>query len=121
MTRGLMEMTQMGVAAGAQPLTFLGIAGVGDLMATSASRLSRNYRVGIGLAQGRKLNEVLAEIGQASEGVPTSIAAGALARKYGIATPLFDTIHDVIHKGLAPKNAVVELMTRPPRDESLGP
>jgi len=117
MTRGLMEMTQIGVAAGAQALTFLGIAGVGDLMATSASRLSRNYRVGVGLAKGEPLEAVLREIGQAAEGVPTSIAAYALARRYGVATPLFDTIHDVIHNGLNPKVAVTELMRRPPKDE----
>jgi glycerol-3-phosphate dehydrogenase (NAD(P)+) len=118
MTRGLMEMTQIGVAAGAQPLTFLGIAGVGDLMATSASRLSRNYRVGVGLAHGETLESVLLEIGQAAEGVPTSIAAFSLARKYNVITPLFDTIHDVIHNGLAPKSAVSELMRRPPKDET---
>ena len=118
MTRGLMEMTQIGVAAGAQPLTFLGIAGVGDLMATSGSRLSRNYRVGIGLAHGQKLAEVLAKIGQAAEGVPTSVAAYSLARKHTVTTPLFDTIHDVIHNGLDPKSAVIGLMSRPPRDES---
>jgi glycerol-3-phosphate dehydrogenase (NAD(P)+) len=118
MTRGLMEMTQIGVAAGAQPMTFLGIAGVGDLMATSASKLSRNYRVGMGIAHGDSLISVLSGIGQAAEGVPTSTAAYTLARKLSVTTPLFDTIHDVIHCGLAPKSAVSLLMRRPPRDES---
>jgi glycerol-3-phosphate dehydrogenase (NAD(P)+) len=118
MTRGLMEMTQIGVAGGAQALTFLGIAGVGDLMATSASRLSRNYRVGVGLAHSEPLDNVLAEIGQVAEGVPTSVAAYALARRYSVTTPLFDTIHDVLFAGLAPKTAVAELMKRPPREET---
>ncbi len=120
MTRGLMEMTQIGVAAGAQALTFLGIAGVGDLMATSGSKLSRNYRVGIGLARGEKLKSVLSEIGQAAEGVPTSVAAYAIARRLGVSTPLFDTIHDVILGRLAPNTAVSELMRRPPKDEASG-
>jgi glycerol-3-phosphate dehydrogenase (NAD(P)+) len=118
MTRGLMEMTQIGVAGGAHALTFLGIAGVGDLMATAAGKLSRNYRVGLGIAQGTPLDKILAGIGQAAEGVPTAIAAYALARRYGVETPLFDTIHDVIHRGLPPANAVIDLMNRPPRDEN---
>ena len=120
MTRGLMEMTQIGVACGAQPLTFLGIAGVGDLMATAAGKLSRNYRVGFGIAEGKTLPETLKEIGQAAEGVPTSIAAYALARSHGDTTPLFDTIHDVLFNGLSPKTAVSALMSRPPKDESGG-
>jgi glycerol-3-phosphate dehydrogenase (NAD(P)+) len=118
MTRGLMEMTQIGVAAGAQPMTFLGIAGVGDLMATSSSRLSRNFRVGIGLAEGKSVSAILAELGQTAEGIPTSIAAYAIARRYHVTTPLFDAIHEVIHGGLSPRNAVSELMSRPPKDES---
>jgi glycerol-3-phosphate dehydrogenase (NAD(P)+) len=120
MTRGLMEMTQIGVAGGAQAMTFLGIAGVGDLMATAAGKLSRNFRVGLGLAEGKSLTEILASIGQAAEGVPTSVAAYGLARKYKVDTPLFDTIHDVIYKGLPPASAVIELMTRPPKDEAGG-
>lgn len=117
MTRGLMEMTQMGIAAGAKPLTFLGLAGVGDLMATAASRLSRNYRVGLGLADHRPLSEVLHELGQVAEGVATSRAAKLLSHRYDIATPLFDAIHDVLFEGKAPQATVEELMSRPARDE----
>lgn len=117
MTRGLMEMTQMGIAAGAKPLTFLGLAGVGDLMATAASRLSRNYRVGLGLASHKPLTSVLHELGQVAEGVATSKAARLLARRYSISTPLFDAIYSVLYEGKAPQATVEELMSRPARDE----
>lgn len=117
MTRGLMEMTQIGLAAGAKPLTFLGLAGVGDLMATAVSRLSRNYRVGLGLAQRKSLEQIQGELGQTAEGIPTAIAARLLARRYNIQTPLFDTLFEVIYKGKSPLAAVTELMARPPRDE----
>lgn len=117
MTRGLMEMTQMGIAAGAKPLTFLGLAGVGDLMATAASRLSRNYRVGLGLADHKPLAGVLHDLGQVAEGVATAHAARLLSRRYDIATPLFDAIYDVLYEGKAPQATVEELMSRPARDE----
>ena len=117
MTRGLMEMTQIGIAAGAKPLTFLGLAGVWDLMATAASRLSRNYRVGLGLADHKPLAGVLHDLGQVAEGVATSRAARLLSRRYNIATPLFDAIYDVLYEGKAPQATVEELMSRPARDE----
>ena len=117
MTRGLMEMTQIGLAAGAKPLTFLGLAGVGDLMATAGSRLSRNYRFGLGLADRKSIEQIQDEIGQIAEGVPTARAARLLARRYNIQTPLFDTLYDVIYRNKSPLAAVTELMQRPPRDE----
>jgi glycerol-3-phosphate dehydrogenase (NAD(P)+) len=117
MTRGLMEMTQIGVAAGAKPLTFLGLAGVGDLMATATSKLSRNYRVGLGLAQRKTIEQILIELRQAAEGVPTAKAVQVLSRRYKVQTPLLDTIYDVIYRAKAPLSAVRELMNRPARDE----
>ncbi len=117
MTRGLMEMTQLGVASGGKALTFLGLSGVGDLMATMASRLSRNYRVGLGLAQRKPIEEILKDLHQAAEGVPTALAARVLSHRYGIATPVLSTIDDVIHNGKSPNVAVEELMGRGPRDE----
>jgi glycerol-3-phosphate dehydrogenase (NAD(P)+) len=117
MTRGLMEMSQLGLAAGAKALTFLGLAGVGDLMATAFSPLSRNYRVGLGLAQRKPLEAVLQEIGQVAEGVPTAKAAILLARRYQTDIPLFETLHDVIYNGKSPSLAVNELMSRPAKDE----
>lgn len=117
MTRGLMEMTQIGVASGAKPLTFLGLAGVGDLIATATSRLSRNYRVGLGLAQRKPIEQILTELRQAAEGVPTALAARLLARRFNVNTPLLEAIHDVIYKAKSPVAAVRELMSRPARDE----
>ena len=117
MTRGLMEMTQLGVAAGGQALTFLGLSGVGDLLATATSRLSRNYRVGLGLAAGKSVAAIHAELHQAAEGIPTARAAQILSRRYGVQTPVFATIHAVLHEGKAPSAAVEELMTRAAREE----
>ncbi len=117
MTRGLMEMTQLGVAAGGQALTFLGLSGVGDLLATATSRLSRNYRVGLGLAAGKSLDAIHAELGQAAEGVPTAQAAGLLSRRYNLQTPVFATINAVLHEGKSAGAAVEELMTRAAREE----
>lgn len=117
MTRGLMEMTQLGVASGGKALTFLGLSGVGDLMATMASRLSRNYRVGLSLAQRKPIDEILKDLHQAAEGVPTALAARVLSQRYRIPTPVLSTINDVIHNGKSPGVAVEELMGRGPRDE----
>jgi len=117
MTRGLMEMTQLGVAAGGKALTFLGLSGVGDLMATSGSKLSRNYRVGLGLAAHKTLEQIQAELHQASEGVPTAIAAQVLSHRHGVQTPVFAAINAVLHMGKSPVLAVEELMTRAAREE----
>ena len=117
MTRGLMEMTQLGVAAGGKALTFLGLSGVGDLMATAGSKLSRNYRVGLGLAENKSREQILTELHQAAEGIPTALAAQVLSRRYGVPTPVFATINAVIHEGLSPLMAVETLMTRAAREE----
>ena len=120
MTRGLMEMTQLGVAAGGKALTFLGLSGVGDLMATTSSTLSRNYRVGLGLAAGKTLPQVLAELHQAAEGIPTARAAQVLSHRHGVQTPVFAAINAVLHDELSPAVAVEELMTRAAREEFPG-
>ena len=117
MTRGLMEMTQLGVAAGGKALTFLGLSGVGDLMATAGSKLSRNYRVGLGLAEGKPREQIIAELHQAAEGIPTARAAQVLSRRHGVQTPVFATINAVINGELSPSVAVEELMTRAAREE----
>lgn len=118
MTRGLAEITRLGVALGADPRTFLGLAGVGDLIATGGSRLSRNYRVGLGLGQGRALNDILREIGQVAEGVPTTRAICTLADRVGVEMPVSRAIYAVLFEG-APVDATIEaLMRRPPRDET---
>ncbi len=117
MTRGLMEMTQIGVAAGGQALTFLGLSGVGDLIATAGSRLSRNYRVGLGLAEGQSVAEILGDLHQAAEGVPTAVAVQHLLHRYGVQAPVFTAIHDVLRGTLTPAAAVHTLMQRTARDE----
>ena len=117
MTRGLLEMTELGVAAGGKALTFLGLSGVGDLIATASSKLSRNYRVGLGLAAGKSLQDVLAELHQAAEGIPTARAAQVLSRRYDVQTPVLAAINAVLHDGLSPSIAVEELMTRASREE----
>jgi len=117
MTRGLMEMTQVGVACGGKALTFLGLSGVGDLMATMASKYSRNYRVGLGLAQRKSLDEVLLEVRQAAEGVPSARAAHVLSNRYRVNTPVLSTIYQVLFEGKSPVVGVDELMTRAAREE----
>ena len=118
MTRGLAEITRLGVALGAQTTTFLGLAGVGDLIATGGSRLSRNYRVGIGLGQVRELAAVLAEIGQVAEGVPTTRAICLLAGRTGIEMPISQALHRVLFEGGSVRDSIPDLMLRPPRDET---
>ena len=117
MTRGLLEMTELGVAAGGKALTFLGLSGVGDLIATASSKLSRNYRVGLGLAAGKSLADVLTELHQAAEGIPTARAAQVLSRRYDVQTPVLAAINAVLYGDLSPSVAVEELMTRAAREE----
>ena len=118
LTRGLAEITRLGVAAGAQPLTFAGNAGLGDLMASCFSALSRNHRVGIALAEGRTLEEAVDALGgEVAEGVTTTPAALGLARAHGVEMPITQLTHRVLFEGLAPKEALGELMARAPRSE----
>jgi glycerol-3-phosphate dehydrogenase (NAD(P)+) len=119
LARGLNEMTRLGMAIGGRMETFLGIAGVGDLIATGASKLSRNYRVGLALGQGRRLEEALLEIGQTTEGVQTSEAALLLAKRHNIEIPLMAAIEGVIRGRIRPRTAVNQLMERTPRAEGM--
>ncbi len=111
-TRGLHEITRLGVAMGARPDTFAGLSGMGDLLATCYSNLSRNYRLGIGLASGRDLKTVLKDLGQIVEGVPTTQAAVRLARELGIEMPIANATHSVLFEGASPIDAVQDLMVR---------
>ena len=117
LTRGLAEITRLGAGIGARRETFMGLAGVGDLMATCASPLSRNRRVGLGLGKGRELDEVLREIGQVAEGVPTTRAAYNLARKHETPMPITEQVHGVLFEGKSPQTAVAEIMAREPKEE----
>ncbi len=120
MTRGLAEISRLGIACGANPLTFVGLAGMGDLIATCASPLSRNRHVGWELAKGRPLEEVLAGMKSVAEGVTTTKAAKALAERFGIEMPITHTIHAILFEGKNPRQGVIELMLRDPKDELEG-
>ena len=119
-TRGLAEITRLGVAAGASPLTFAGLAGMGDLIATAASPLSRNRHVGEELAKGRPLNEILASMPNVAEGVDTTAAAVKLAQKLGVEMPITQAAYRILFEGLDPRQAVAELMGRAPQPEWVG-
>ena len=116
-TRGLAEIARLGEAAGAKPMTFAGLAGLGDLVATCASSLSRNHYVGLQLAQGRSWPDILRSMDNVAEGVNTTNAALALAEELKVEMPITQTTHRVLFEGLSPQDAVVELMGRPPRAE----
>jgi glycerol-3-phosphate dehydrogenase (NAD(P)+) len=117
MTRGLVEIARLGVAAGANPLTFAGLAGLGDLVATCASPHSRNHYVGEQLAQGRSLSEIQASMRMVAEGVPTTIAALQLARRYTVEMPITEQMYQVLFEGKDPRQAVTDLMTRDAKGE----
>jgi glycerol-3-phosphate dehydrogenase (NAD(P)+) len=119
-TRGLAEISRLGVAAGANPLTFAGLAGMGDLVATCASPLSRNQQLGRRLATGEKLSEILQSTRSVSEGVTTTQAALKLAARYQIEMPITHQLSMVLFEGLDPHKAVPELMLRDPKGELEG-
>lgn len=119
-TRGLTEITRLGVAAGASPLTFAGLAGMGDLIATANSPLSRNHYVGEQIATGRPLQEVLASMQNVAEGVDTTAAAVKMARELSVEMPITQVTYRVLFQGLDPRQAVAELMGRAPQPEWAG-
>jgi glycerol-3-phosphate dehydrogenase (NAD(P)+) len=112
-TRGLAEMTSLGVALGAAPSTFSGLAGLGDLLATCASPRSRNHQVGAALARGLSLHTILHELRMVAEGVPTSLVARDIARDLGADCPLIEHVYRVVHEGLPPPEALRALMAVP--------
>jgi len=120
MTRGLAEMTRLGVAVGANPLTFSGLAGLGDLVATCSSPLSRNRYVGEQLARGRSLDEITRSLGHVAEGVPTTVAALQLARKLDVEMPITEQMHRVLFEGFDLRQAIAELMGREAKHELAG-
>ncbi|KAF9119403.1 hypothetical protein BGX30_003865, partial [Mortierella sp. GBA39] len=117
LTRGLAEITRIGVEMGANPLTFSGLAGVGDLVATATSRHSRNWRAGSMLGQGKNLDEVLDSMGMVVEGVRTTQAAHDISKKYGVQMPIADQLYHVLFLNRNPRIAVEALMGRDPKTE----
>jgi glycerol-3-phosphate dehydrogenase (NAD(P)+) len=118
MTRGIVEITRLGLAMGAAPGTFSGLSGVGDLIVTCASRHSRNRYVGEQIGAGRSLDEVLSGMKMVAEGVRTTRSAMDLSVKYGVDMPITREVHEILFNGKDPKHAVAELMTREPKKES---
>lgn len=112
MTRGLAEITRLGVRLGADPLTFLGLSGMGDLVLTCTGDLSRNRSVGLELGRGRRLEEILAGMAEVAEGVRTTHAACELAGRAGVELPIAGMVREVLDGRLAPAAAVEKLMTR---------
>jgi glycerol-3-phosphate dehydrogenase (NAD(P)+) len=119
-TRGLAEMARLGTKLGAHSLTFAGLAGMGDLVATCISRLSRNRTVGEQLGQGRKLDDIVADMKMVAEGVKTSSAMVALAEREGVEMPIAEHVVKVLYEGVSPGDMVLSLMLRSAKPELHG-
>jgi glycerol-3-phosphate dehydrogenase (NAD(P)+) len=117
-TRGLAEITRLGAKLGGRPETFTGLTGAGDLILTCTGELSRNRRVGLALAQGAKLDDILRELGHVAEGVHTAAAVETLARRLGVEMPITRAVGTVLFGGVSPREAVEQLLARDPKGES---
>jgi glycerol-3-phosphate dehydrogenase (NAD(P)+) len=117
-TRGLVEMTRLGVALGARRETFMGLAGLGDLVLTCTDNQSRNRRFGLALAAGESIAAAQASIGQVVEGVLAARAVREVAARANVEMPICEQLYRVVHEGLAPKSAVKELMSRELKPEN---
>ena len=116
-TRGLAEMVRLGVAMGGEAETFMGLAGLGDLVLTCTGDLSRNRDVGLRLARGQRLEQILEELGHVAEGVHSANATMEYSRRLGIEMPIASAVREVLFEGLEPRNAVDRLLRRDPRRE----
>lgn len=117
-TRGLVEITRLGVALGGRTETFMGLAGMGDLILTCTGNLSRNRKVGLALSEGKQLDTIIAELGHVAEGVRCAQAVRTLAQRCNIEMPIADAVAGVLFDGNTPQEMVVRLLSRDPRDES---
>ena len=111
-TRGLAEMTRLAVAMGGKPLTLAGLAGLGDLVLTCTGDLSRNRAVGVELARGRKLDEIVRSMNMVAEGIKTTSAAVDLARRHGVEMPISEQMFQMLHFDVSPQEAIQRLMER---------
>ena len=116
-TRGLAEITRLGVKLGGRLETFMGLAGLGDLVLTCTSSLSRNRQVGLRLATGKPLAAILQELGHVAEGVHTAAEVLKLGQRLGVDTPIVEAVCKMLHEGLAPQAAVELLLARDPKPE----
>jgi glycerol-3-phosphate dehydrogenase (NAD(P)+) len=111
-TRGLAEITRLAVAMGAQPMTLAGLAGLGDLVLTCTGELSRNRTVGLKLARGHKLDEIVSSMRMVAEGIKTTYAAVELGQRHGVDLPITNQMFEVLRHGKPPREAIRELMER---------
>jgi glycerol-3-phosphate dehydrogenase (NAD(P)+) len=111
-TRGLAEISRLGTELGANPLTFSGLSGLGDLFVTCTSRYSRNRLVGERIGRGESLDEIVASMTMVAEGIATTISALELASDYGIEMPIAEQVYCILFEGKDPRAAITELMTR---------
>ena len=116
-TRGLSEMGRLAVRKGANPMTLSGLAGLGDLVLTCSSELSRNRTVGFGLGQGKALDVIQKELGQVAEGVRNARAVRDLAHRLGVEMPITEVVYRVVHEGHPARQAVIDLMMRETKAE----
>lgn len=117
-TRALAELTRLGVALGGKPVTFAGLAGMGDLIATCSSTRSRNHKVGVGLAEGKTTEEIVDEMNMVAEGIKTTRGVLGLAERAGVEMPIAEQVGQVLYHGVHPREAVMSLMTRQPKAEA---
>ncbi len=117
LTRGMAEITRLGIALGADPMTFSGLTGIGDLVVTCTSRHSRNHRCGLALGQGKKLEQILADMGMVVEGVKTTKATVELAHELHISMPIAEEMYKVLFEDFPVQQAVSELMSRDKKSE----
>ena len=117
LTRGFAEIVRVGLALGANPSTLYGLSGMGDLIATCSSPLSRNYQVGYRLGQGKKIDEILNELGAIAEGVKTSKALCELAKKLGMETPLSEAVYNAVYTDITQEELLASLMNRKVKQE----
>jgi glycerol-3-phosphate dehydrogenase (NAD(P)+) len=120
LTRGLAEMSRLGVAIGAQASTFMGLATLGDLILTATGDLSRNRRVGLALAAGERIETILRDLGHVAEGVPTAPALLKLAQAHSVDVPITQSVAQLLSGQCSAKQAIDNLMSREPRDEYAG-
>ena len=116
-TRGLAEITRLGVAMGANPMTFAGLAGMGDLVLTCTGDLSRNRTVGLKIGKGMSLEEIIGSMKMVAEGVKTARSAYELGKKMRVEMPITNQVYHILYDGKDPEEAVRDLMTRELKSE----
>lgn len=117
LTRGLAEISRLGVEIGGRQETFMGLAGMGDLILTCTGDLSRNRRVGLALAQGKSLDQILIDLGHVAEGVSTAREVALLGKRCGVEMPICSAVDALLHRGANPREVVEQLLSRDPKHE----